>query len=108
MKKPLVGLTIVVLVLATLVAGCQEQTQPTGDGDVGADSSADVDEADSVAEDGALDDAIDVTPDSTADATPDASDAPELLDISDLHYVGAFRVPASEFGASSMHYSEAT
>jgi hypothetical protein len=56
--------------------------------------------------DGESDSSTDVAEDATEDAAPDASTEPELLDISNLEYVGAFRVPAGEFGGSSMNYAQ--
>ena len=90
--------------------------------DAVADSETDVgDSSDDSAPDSAEDIVDDVPADSSNEVDADARDedtvdaaadadgglaVPELLQITDLQYAGAFRVPADEFGESSMNYSE--
>jgi hypothetical protein len=82
-----------------LLAGCTgedaEREQPRQE-DAGADAAADTDHA------------TDTAPPTDSDAVLDDTGTtdPQLIDMSALEYVGGFRVPAGEFGDSSMNFAQ--
>lgn len=105
------SILVVLVSAAVLVAGCDSddsQSNPSTDRDAAVDSGgADVAEQDVAEQDVSTDDTgTDAGADTDPDADPDASEDPALLDISALEYVGAFRVPAGEFGESNMNFAQ--
>ncbi len=96
LRRNVIGVVLVGLAAAFAV-GCES-------GDGGEETLA---EEDAGADTGGVDVALDSSDgDSGTDTVADTGSEPQLLGIDSLNYVGAFRVPAGEFGDSNMNYSQ--